>query len=1122
MVKLKKLGKGKDSRRSELEPEPAVEEEDLRDLKHICVTLCGYKNIVPTFSITDLTVQAIHADIHMGESTKTTATDDILYSTNFEFVLECDINSTENIDKIISHPVTFKVFEYPSDPDPEIMAQVPKSLKPMLQEKVIKSAESAAELHDLIADKPFDKSALVKRKNSLDRKKSSVVLKKNKKDVREKSKQSVSSSKSAKTKTTETQLPIKEAVLLGTANLDLLPLFTGNKCFTESLLIYKTEKYYDDQLVPVNIMPRLLVEVSVKEDTWLPTEATNVISLTIESIYHIPEVLSSDKFYSVSTYLPSAEGEFGHAIVTGGKWTESLNVSKMKCWPRTSVSHTHIDDHVNQDTKYRIDDFVDSVHNKLDVDLEVITNSKLPRIEFNTIKRNYLSKEANRELHKQFKKYRRIPFEIYVSDGFSQNASSVQKVNYVVFIKEEKPSKLEDVHGSLHLMAEVNVAVLLYPGVTKLRIVCPLNTFHEKEIQRTTGLVDSAFVSKPIVIKPSTDAKKKTDKREKKEKYKQSEKSLSDDSPGTKISKKHTGRKDKSQKSNQIPVIEEEEESSIPIYCDNNRTFVLLEIELLVPLEEKRTIEDLTQNLLELIPPRPKLGKHIVSEHLSEKYFSAALRKLLEDLMQQHDSYLSNLVTCPCTEFGEVDLPKSFLTFLRKGGIYETYVTSMTRAITTIINEKKPYVGDTSSNSKEYQDFISNMYTDLVKHTNSLVNELCNTGVEIKSTVKLLPDSELLFLYAKEACELRAILLADRYYLERICQSNCPDNYWFDYAIFQLELGEKDKAFECVRESLLINDKHKYSLMLIGILLHEKGRHQEAETCFLSAMLLNPKWLEGWGTMHVFYASIGNEEGADLCLEMANKSLRTYKRNNDYFSLVDDLAWSIEYCPQTVFFKTGVFLIKMRTLQYAEKALALTQKSDSGMYHYYLSVIMYYRHQFNHSLLHLEEAEKLHGLDYAIGALKGHCFLALENLTYAKEEYIRVLEMFNRPTDMHLVYIYLALIFERLDDRHQSRKLLLLVCKHSPTPYTWLAAALIYYAQRDLISAEQCLLQANLCDNRLAEVWGYLVIINLELGNFYEAEMCYKQTKKNKIENTELLNKIEEAWKCVKTQDDGE
>ena len=110
--------------------------------------------------------------------------------------------------------------------------------------------------------------------------------------------------------------------------------------------------------------------------------------------------------------------------------------------------------------------------------------------------------------------------------------------------------------------------------------------------------------------------------------------------------------------------------------------------------------------------------------------------------------------------------------------------------------------------------------------------------------------------------------------------------------------------------------------------------------------------------------------------------------------------------------------------------------------------------------------------------------------------YNRVLDMYNRPNDIHMVYLYGALAFDDAGDSQMARKLTLLACKYSPTPQTWLQAGGHYFKQKDLLSAEACLTQANMCDNRLPEVWAYLALVNIVLGNKHESELCLNQAFK--------------------------
>lgn len=114
------------------------------------------------------------------------------------------------------------------------------------------------------------------------------------------------------------------------------------------------------------------------------------------------------------------------------------------------------------------------------------------------------------------------------------------------------------------------------------------------------------------------------------------------------------------------------------------------------------------------------------------------------------------------------DNPKEttdFLTYLRKTGVYQTYLNSLTKVTAIIINDKYNFNGTCDKDNKDYQNFISEVYVDLVSQMNSVLNEIVTYGME-PPAVGNLTALDAFLLYAKEASEVNADALADRYYLE--------------------------------------------------------------------------------------------------------------------------------------------------------------------------------------------------------------------------------------------------------------------------------------------------------------------------------------------------------------------
>lgn len=67
---------------------------------------------------------------------------------------------------------------------------------------------------------------------------------------------------------------------------------------------------------------------------------------------------------------------------------------------------------------YRIDDTIDTIKNKTDIDLNVIETDS-PRIEWNILKRIYLQDEGVKSFHSRLTEFRKIPLEFFVATGKS-------------------------------------------------------------------------------------------------------------------------------------------------------------------------------------------------------------------------------------------------------------------------------------------------------------------------------------------------------------------------------------------------------------------------------------------------------------------------------------------------------------------------------------------------------------------------------------------------------------------------------------------------------------------------------------------------------------------------------
>lgn len=127
-----------------------------------------------------------------------------------------------------------------------------------------------------------------------------------------------------------------------------------------------------------------------------------------------------------------------------------------------------------------------------------------------------------------------------------------------------------------------------------------------------------------------------------------------------------------------------------------------------------------------------------------------------------------------------------------------------------------------------------------------------------------------------------------------------------------------------------------------------------------------------------------------------------------------------------------------------------------------------------------------------------------------------MIESFNRPEDIHLVYVNCSNALSKLGDDQTARKLILLACKQHQSPYVWFSAGKLYFYENDLLSAEECFNEANMKDNRYPEVWAYLTLVNLKLSRMHEAEQCYQQAIKSQLDDQVLLGNINAEFAKLK------
>ncbi|VEN60649.1 unnamed protein product [Callosobruchus maculatus] len=1082
------------------EPEIKVEEVKIPDYRTITITLEHYQDVAGLYAVSDISTKCTYRE-DLGGSDPIPITDEERIPIDYSASFQIDVNNMKELDHLISNPATLTVSQISGSFDPQLYEQLVTN-EEVLQTPT-KSYDSVVSIYEAITGQKVDvgsargSSRGKKRGDGKDSDKKEKKDKAAKDKKSKKSKSSVSaSSASTKGKSGKSEVSIAQtSEVYGICMIDFIPLFYGKSSFRETLLIKPTKKSLDHQMIPYKNHPKITVTVSIDQELYF--KDSNILSLTVESIYNIPELMTPNQSYVICAMIPMEGSHRVPIQLTNPLYTTTTLSATNKCWPNTQAMANE-----SNTTKYKMNPDTTNIINKVDTDIVPFLGEETPKLQFNMIKRNLLLADGMSEFAAHIKVHRRLALEMFMT---TKKKSSTGSQTSIFDTKRAKNQPF------LHLMVLLDLAALLYPGVSRIRLACPVRTFSYDEALKLGGLTDSYFL--PTSKKEAKEGKDAGAKEAKAEKGGKKDKAAS--SKSSKSNKKGSKGKgsdapDKSMK-NLLPAKPEpppEPEPSLQVYNEDKKPcFIIVELELLTPIMPKEEVEDLQDKLYDLLQAQPEgAPKVVLTQCLAKDLYKQTISEIIRDINKHYAAFVQQVM--PSKQFS---IASRFVKYLQKMGAYQKYVSSITKAATSLVNNK--FSSDKLTNPKENLDLISDVFVQLVSEMHDAVNKLICSKLEPPQTEGI-PVDEVYF-YAKEAAQMGNAELANRYFMERICENQKNADYWLDYAIFQVELNNTDIAFECVQKALTADPNHKYGLLMMGALLSEKGMKENAETCLLNLMVQEQKWLEGWVTLHIFYEMIENPAGMDMSLEMAQKYADEPAPESDYISKIDDLLWSEDICPKTKFFRAACIYLKLRLFNWVEYALAHETQSNYAMVNYLLAANCYYKKLYPHALEHVKETENYYGIDCRVGSLYGHCLMALERYEEARDQFHHVLEAYNRPKNIHLVNLNCALAEETLGNDQEARKFILLSCKYNPSPYTWLRAGQLYFKQNDLLSAEECFSEANLRDNRSAEIWAHLCLVNLRLDRENEAMLCYNQVLQNNFSDKEFLALLNEELKTV-------
>ncbi|XP_032857451.2 cilia- and flagella-associated protein 70 isoform X2 [Tyto alba] len=664
----------------------------------------------------------------------------------------------------------------------------------------------------------------------------------------------------------------EKTVPLGQAVVDLLPLLQGQCSFKVSAPLYAVPTSPLESLHP-EAKGGLEVTVCTKEPLLSATQFSNgnLLSVTLEAAYSVPDAFAASgplQNYMACLQVPSAgEKEFPLLFKNGIlKFAgEKEPLPRPKKWPLANImapGALSIPNSFIVGGPYEDED--GELNKREDKEFRIQAES-MKKIVWDMERRCYLDPAAVVILQKRIAECQYWPVEVCRMSVVSSSKGRATKA--------EKGD--EDKQIFFHGVAYVNMVPLLCPGVKQIRGAYRVFTYQDREVFEKTKSQHSVFRNlrthisltkeeswTPGVSTPfSRAAPSKTQKEDKVTKDKDSNRKMSN---VPKI---------------QLPDATVEAENARHLSLDGQQyaeagTFLVMEIKLDKALVPKRSREELTRRVKQMIPPRPSLPPRTAgAKKAVEDYHKHVTSIAVAILNEYHELFGKQLPDQGAIDHQTLEEQKRQLNFeLNSSGKYFAFKEQLKYAVVKIVREK--YLKTTAFETQEqFQAFLSELYVYLMDQMHVALNQLLS-----EETATPAPPSrtteEQLWLFAHEAEVNRDYKLASLYHQQRVAQDQRNIQYWLDYGAFCLLLEETTKAQECFQQALSLDPHHIQSLLLCGIVAVMLQHYEEAEVFFEDACCLEPSSIVAWTLSGLFYELQNNNIQAEMAFREAKKLLQ--------------------------------------------------------------------------------------------------------------------------------------------------------------------------------------------------------------------------------------------------------
>ncbi|GMH45184.1 hypothetical protein BSKO_13141 [Bryopsis sp. KO-2023] len=491
----------------------------------------------------------------------------------------------------------------------------------------------------------------------------------------------------------------------------------------------------------------------------------------------------------------------------------------------------------------------------------------------------------------------------------------------------------------------------------------------------------------------------------------------------------------------------------------------------------------------EVIPRRPE--KKAPEPKSATMEFKSQIQSLVEFLKKEYEEI----------DFeGTEDMKQKKLVFeLNKSGKYLDIQTQLKKYLQNVIQERYK----TKENMSK--DGLAGLYNDLYVHLLDSARDAIKP-VESPAPEPPVPDQldlgKLLCLATEyEIAGNRSD--AEKKHQDRIVVSEDPQ-VWYDYGAFCMRCGLYGRAEECFRDSLSLDPCNVQCLLsLSGLLLHnsimtDPAFLESAEVFLHKAKELEPDNAMVWALLAIVVEGVYSKD------DMRNIHFEVSRLANE--------ATERGESPAQVdgFLRASGLMLDLHLPECADRALAHVKECRDPVDEATIQL------GFNRAL-----SAQLQGRDSdAMDILKATMRLAAEEdirghlqlgklhfkagrCSEACDAYQQGLR--TNPAAFTLeAFMHLGACYSAKMDWQSACDVYLQGCISHPCMTLWLGVGIAYLRLGDLHRGELALSEANILDNRNANVWGYLALVALKEQRFDEASMALSRALEEGFKEADL------------------